>query len=306
MLQADSLIKGDFRSLARAITAVENHLPGYRSILERLADGSDTRIIGITGPPGAGKSTLTDALLAVLLARNPETKIAILAVDPSSPFHHGALLGDRIRMRRHDNHQNVFIRSLASRGSLGGLPPEMIGISELVSAWGFDYLIIETVGVGQSEVEIASLAQTSVVVLVPASGDEIQTMKAGLMEIADIFVVNKSDLPFADDFVKHLQTLVKSKKTSDWPVPVIKTIATGQQGMDQLAEKIEAHHQYRQEHSELKVGLMARKAFQLIQAYRMQDITTEQLQNEIRPLIQKGTFNLYRYAKNHVSTGKKK
>ena len=187
--------QADVKALARSISLVENELEGYESLLISLPT-STTPVIGITGPPGAGKSTLTDALIENILAENKT--VAVLCVDPSSAFNYGALLGDRIRMSRWYNSKNVFIRSLASKGSLGGLHPKIIEITDLVKFAGYDYVIVETVGVGQSEVEIAGLADISIVAIVPEAGDEIQTMKAGLMEIADIFVVNKADRPGAD------------------------------------------------------------------------------------------------------------
>jgi LAO/AO transport system kinase len=179
------LSNGDTQAIARAISLVENEVEGYEAFLQSLPHHS-VPVIGITGPPGAGKSTLTDALIGECVKRGK--KVAVLCVDPSSPFNMGALLGDRIRMSEWYTNPNVFIRSLATRGSLGGLHPKIIEITEVLKAAAFDYIIVETVGVGQSEVEIAGLADTTVVVLVPESGDDIQVMKAGLMEIAHLFV----------------------------------------------------------------------------------------------------------------------
>jgi len=248
-------------------------------------------IIGITGPPGAGKSTITDLLIECLAGDGK--KIAVLCVDPSSPFHFGALLGDRVRMSNWYNHPNVFIRSLASRGSLGGLSPQVIGISDLLKAAGFDYVIVETVGVGQIEVEIAGLADTTVVVLVPESGDEIQTMKAGLMEIADIFVVNKCDRPGADLFSKNLQQLLMHDPESRTEkTPVIKTIASEKQGIMELTDAILQHIQ--RDNKQQKILLLIEKAYQLIINKRMQSINKKELREKIENGLLQKEFNLYK------------
>src|SRR5688572_3925258 len=202
----EDLQKGQTKALARMISLIENEQEGYEIMLQSLPFNNYTKIIGITGPPGAGKSTLVDALLGEII--NNGKKVAVLCVDPSSPFNLGAVLGDRIRMSDWYTSPNVYIRSLATRGSMGGLHPKIIEISDLMKAFPFDHIIIETVGVGQSEIEIAGLADVTVVVLVPEAGDEVQTMKAGLMEIADLFVVNKADRPDADMFVKNLRQML--------------------------------------------------------------------------------------------------
>ena len=198
----EGVVAGNFLGLAKAISAIENNDTYAVQFLESLRPAA-VPIIGITGPPGAGKSTLIAGLIQEWVEAGK--RIAVLSVDPSSPFHQGAILGDRIRMREWYLHPQVFIRSLASRGHLGGLNSTTIELTTLLQSAGFDMIILETVGVGQSEVEVAALADTTLVVLVPEAGDDIQMMKSGLMEVANIFVVNKSDRPEAQKFVNHLR-----------------------------------------------------------------------------------------------------
>ena len=257
--------QGDIKTLARCISLVENEVAGYENLLQ-LLPSSLTPVIGITGPPGAGKSTLVDALIGSLTQQGK--KIGILCVDPSSPFNLGALLGDRIRMSNWYNHPNVYIRSLATRGSLGGLHPKIIEITDLLKAAPFDYILIETVGVGQSEIEIAGLADITVVVVVPESGDEVQTMKAGLMEIADIFVVNKADRADADMLVKNLRLmLAPAFNNKQIPIPVIKTAAIQKKGINELYEAIQAQLA---QHTinDKKLWLFTEKAYYLIQQFQ--------------------------------------
>jgi LAO/AO transport system kinase len=286
------LSNDSYKSLARAISLVENHAEGYLSFLQQLPPGK-AMITGVTGAPGAGKSTLSDALIHQWV--NQGKKVGVVCVDPSSPFHLGALLGDRIRMSAWYNHPNVYIRSLATRGSLGGLHPQIIEISAILQAAGFDELLIETVGVGQSEIEIAGLADTTVVVLVPEAGDEVQTMKSGLMEIADIFVVNKSDRPDADQLVKHLRgMLAGSFVPGNWEIPILKTIATQQSGIAALAKSIEQHQQL-QEIPERKKWLLAEKAYQLISRHRMRDVSKQKLVEKIAEQMVHPGFNLFQF-----------
>jgi len=288
--------QADIRTLARCISLIENESEGYESLM-CLLPSSATPVIGITGPPGAGKSTLVDALIGLIVEQ--EKKVAVLCVDPSSPFNLGALLGDRLRMSKWYNNSNVFIRSLATRGSLGGLHPKIIEITDLLKVAGFDYIIIETVGVGQSEIEIAGLADTTVVVVVPEAGDEIQTMKAGLMEIANLFVVNKSDRPDADVFVKNLRLmLAPAFHKQEIPVPVIKTIASQKEGIEELYSAINENLKQRTKNTK-HFWLLAEKAYYLIQQKRMKDIDKKELQDSIKK--EGANFNLYRFIKNYTN-----
>ena len=292
--QLDEIKQGNSKTLARCISYIENEVAGYEDMLQQLP-ASLTPIIGITGPPGAGKSTLVDALIGLLV--NEEKSVAVLCVDPSSPFNLGALLGDRIRMSEWYNNPKVFIRSLATRGSLGGLHPKIIEISDLVKTAPFDYIIIETVGVGQSEIEIAGLADATVVVVVPEAGDEVQTMKAGLMEIADVFVVNKADRPDADTFVKNLRLmLAPAFHNHTMPVPVIKTIALQKKGIEELMKTINEilHHKTEKEK---RYWLLAEKAYHLIQKKRMKDINKENIKTAVKNAGNE--FNLYLFIENY-------
>ncbi len=286
------IIAGNIKTLARTISLVENGKAGYEEILQQLPS-SQTKITGITGPPGAGKSTLADALIAQLLKQ--QKKVGVLCIDPSSPFNHGALLGDRIRMNQWYTHPDVFIRSLANRGSLGGLSPKIIEITDLMKAAPFDHIIIETVGVGQSEVEIAGLSDTTVVVLVPEAGDEIQNMKAGLMEIADVFVVNKADRPDAARFVNNLRQMLAPAFREPGKIPaIVQTIAAAQEGIAELLEKIQLQQQAAVFNPK-KNWLLAEKAYQLIQFKKMEGISKEYLAVQIHKKQAAPDFNLYRF-----------
>lgn len=288
--------KGDVRSLARAISFIENEQQGHGDLLRSLQDNRPQKIIGITGPPGAGKSTLVDALIDELI--KDEKKVAVLCIDPSSPFNLGAVLGDRIRMSKWYTHPDVFIRSLATRGSLGGLSPKIIEITDLIRSADFDHIIVETVGVGQSEIEIAGLADVTLVVVVPESGDEVQTMKAGLMEIADIFVINKSDRPDADLFERNLKLmLAPSFRKNAKEVPIIKTIATEKKGIHDLHEAIKNNLTRNEDR---RLSLLTEKAWQLLVNKKMRGIDKVKLRQSIEAGIKGDNFNLYSFIENYT------
>lgn len=290
---------GDFKAVARGITIVENSLQGYEELLSLLSDNTAGKVIGVTGPPGAGKSTLVSALLKFWTQAGK--KVAVLAVDPSSPFNYGALLGDRIRMSEFYNNPNVYIRSLASRGALGGLNHKIIEITDIARQAPFDIILIETVGVGQSEVEIAGLADCSIVALVPEAGDEVQTLKAGIMEIADIFVINKADRESADAMYASLKIMVHQKSTGETEIPVIKTIATQDAGIAELDAAIEGFFKHQHTDTEHKLHLYTEKCWQLLVAQRMKDIGKADLKTRIADSINKKGFNLYNLARDIAS-----
>lgn len=282
----------NFRQVARALTIVENNLKGADTLLKSLTFTKDVPIIGITGPPGAGKSTLVNAIINNLLQRGK--KIAVLAIDPTSPFNFGSLLGDRIRMASHFNHPDVFIRSLATRGSLGGLSAKTIEMSDVLRASGFDYVIIETVGVGQSEVEIAGLADITFVMLVPEAGDEIQNIKSGLMEIADAFIINKADRDGADFFINNLKKIILQK--GDDNLPLFKTVASKNEGIDEITNFILSQAQIKNSRKEL---LLTQKAYNIIQQKMMAGINKKKLQQDIAKALKVEGFNLYAFIENY-------
>jgi GTPase len=236
------------RALARAITMVERRDPAVRDLQQALRDQAQPPyVVGFTGAPGTGKSTLVDALVALL--RRRERQVAVIATDPNSPFTGGAILGDRIRMQRHALDPKVFIRSMGARGHLGGLSLAAREAIRLLAAFGFDPVIVETVGVGQSELEVAAVADTIVVVLTPNLGDGVQMIKAGILEIADIFVVNKSDLEGHQRVATELRSMLSlAPKGPDrsWKPPIIATSATRQEGIEELWAAIDAHRKHRE------------------------------------------------------------
>lgn len=278
---------GNWKVLARALTLVENDISPADLILKNLDSLSSIPVIGITGPPGAGKSTLVNAITSRFVQDGK--RVAILAVDPTSPFNFGSLLGDRIRMSQQFNNPNVYIRSVATRGALGGVSTKTIEMVDVLRCAGFDLIIVETVGVGQSEVEIAGLADKTIVVLVPESGDEIQNIKSGLMEIAQAFVVNKADRDGADIFANNLKKLVQHQHQE---TPIFKTIADKNQGIAELNEWL---LQPVLVDNERKSFLMTEKAFKIIQHYRMDNVDKKKLHEEIRIALKNPSFNIYRF-----------
>ncbi len=240
----EQIRSGNLRALSRAITAVENRTPDSHELLKALfAHSGRARVVGLTGAPGAGKSTLVDALASQY--RRLQQTVGIIAIDPTSPFTGGAILGDRIRMQSHTGDNGTFIRSMATRGSLGGLSSTTADIATVLDASGRDLVLIETVGVGQDEVDIVRLADVTIVILVPGMGDDVQSIKAGIMEIADIFVINKADREGAERVereIKAMQSL--STRADDWVPPVVKTVATSGTGIAELASAIDAYEKY--------------------------------------------------------------
>ena len=239
-----SILSGDLRALARAITAVENGDPQADELLKQLFPHSGRALVlGITGSPGAGKSTLVDRMAAAY--RRQEKTVGIIAVDPSSPFSGGAILGDRIRMQSHSSDPGIYIRSMATRGSLGGLARATVDVATLLDAAGRDIVVVETVGVGQDEVDIVKLADVTVVLLVPGMGDDVQTIKAGLMEIADIFAINKADRDGSDRLESELHALLAiSQRADGWAPVVLKTVATEGAGVEELLATIEHYREF--------------------------------------------------------------
>ena len=279
---------GDVRALAKAISLVENRGPGWTDFLKQVFPTTGrARVIGLTGSPGAGKSTLVDHL--AIHFREQRKSVGIIAVDPTSPYTGGAILGDRIRMQRHFSDSGIFIRSMATRGSLGGLARATADVTSVLDAAGRDLVLIETVGVGQDEIDIVRLADITVVILVPGMGDDVQTIKAGIMEIADIFVINKSDREGAERVEREIRALQSLAIRSDaWPPPIVKTVASEGQGIDDLASSIRQYEDYVRDN-----GLLRKKQLQNWQE-RLIEMLRESLLERVSASV--GQENLARFA----------
>jgi LAO/AO transport system kinase len=281
---ADRVRGGDMRALARVISMVENESPEAIALLSALhPHAGRASLIGLTGPPGAGKSTLVDALTAAWRERG--LRVAVIAVDPTSPFTGGALLGDRVRMQQHAGDAGVFIRSMATRGHLGGLSRATGDVAMVLDAAGYDLVLIETVGVGQDEIEVVRTADISIVVVVPGTGDDVQALKAGIMEIADVFVVNKADRDGADRAVASIEALLSLQGPDEdgWQPPVVRTEATARIGIDELVAAIERFGEARgsrfQARRRVRAGL------------RVRDLVARRLLEHLeRDVLQPGEF----------------
>ena len=283
---AERVLAGERRALARAMTLVENETASGRELMRALYPHTGrAHTVGITGSGGAGKSTLTNAL-AKDYRRRGKT-VGIVAVDPSSPFTHGAILGDRIRMQDLTGDPEIFMRSMATRGSLGGLSATAADAVAVLDAFGKDVVLLETVGAGQDEVEVASAAQTTVVINTPGAGDDVQTLKAGIMEIADILVVNKADLAGADALVAQLKALLSISEHGDWLIPVLKVVASRGEGVSELADAIDRHRAFLESSGQMESDLHERARRQLVAAAR-----AELLRRALRGLGEGGLDDL--------------
>jgi LAO/AO transport system kinase len=283
----EQLRSGDVRALARAISTVENRAPGWSELLKALFRHSGkARVLGLTGPPGAGKSTLVDQLARFY--RKHKRTVGIIAVDPTSPYTGGAILGDRIRMQEHFSDPGIYIRSMATRGSLGGLARTTADVTTVLDASGRDLIMIETVGVGQDEVDIVRLADITILILVPGMGDDVQTIKAGIMEIADIFVINKSDRDGAEHVEREIRALQSLAMRSDrWTPPIVKTVASQGLGVEELADAISDYESHLQ-----KENLALRKSVENWQE-RLIEMLRDALLEKARGQMQDGTIARY-------------
>jgi LAO/AO transport system kinase len=282
------LRSGDVRALARAISAVEDRAPGSYELLKTLFPHSGrARVLGLTGAPGAGKSTLVDQLAHYY--RRAHKTVGIIAVDPTSPYTGGAILGDRIRMQSHYNDPGIYIRSMATRGSLGGLARTTADVATVLDAAGRDVVMIETVGVGQDEVDIVRLADITIVILVPGMGDDVQTIKAGIMEIADIFVINKSDREGAERVEREIRAMQSLAVRKDgWTPPIVKTVASDGQGVAELADTITRYEAFL-----LRDNLLLRKNAQNWQERLVEMLRDALLEQVVKPRLSDGQMARY-------------
>jgi LAO/AO transport system kinase len=310
MKLVEQMLKGENVSLSRVISLVENESSKVPEIMKRITPHiGKAYCVGVTGPPGAGKSTLVDKLTALM--RKQGLKVGIIAVDPSSPFTGGAVLGDRIRMQQHYLDDGVFIRSMATRGSMGGLPRTASAVIKLLDAAGKDIILVETVGVGQNEVDIMEKADTVLVTLCPESGDAIQTMKAGLFEIADIFAVNKADHPGSDNFIRDLQAMLHLREPSWWDIPVVPTEAVNDIGTEELYKQLQSHHHALCETGKLSQHRQLQRKFDFIKTIEQK--LTHKLLNSIEQdgqlgsyteRVEKGELDPYSAADEILKSGK--
>ncbi|HEY7751332.1 MAG TPA: methylmalonyl Co-A mutase-associated GTPase MeaB [Ignavibacteriaceae bacterium] len=307
------LIKKDRRAVARSISIVESNSSLSDELLENIYSkvGNAYRI-GITGPPGAGKSTITNNLTKYYLKNG--SKVGIIAVDPTSPFTGGALLGDRVRMSEIGNNPDVFIRSMATRGSLGGLSKKATDAADILDSAGYEIIILETVGVGQSELDIAKAADTTIVVLVPESGDAVQAMKAGLMEIADFFVLNKSDRPGAKQAITALQTILmlRDHDAESWMPDIIESIASENIGTEKIASEIDRHKHYLNKHSlftKRRENQFKNRIKEIVESKLKEELWNESGENSLNLSLEKitqGNLSPYRIAENIIEEFKKR
>lgn len=283
----ERLLSGDRRALARMVTLIENGAPVARECLAELHQYTGrAHIVGVTGSPGAGKSTLVTRMVREL--RNRDKKVGVVAVDPTSPFTGGAILGDRIRMMELAGDPHVFIRSMASRGNLGGLSASTRDVVRAIDAAGYDLVIIETVGTGQAEVEVMRTAQTVLVVVAPGMGDDIQAIKAGILEIADIFVVSKMDKPGSDQTVAELAMLLSldpARRKNPWRIPIVKTSALKSEGIDQLVDALDQHRRYL-----IESGMLAQRAQRQIRS-ELQALVLQSVMNQLQSRVTEDEWN---------------
>ena len=303
--ELDRALSGDTRALGRLLSLVEDGSPRVREVIKDLAPRTgNARIVGLTGAPGVGKSTLTAALVGAF--RTAGRRVAVLAVDPTSPFTGGALLGDRIRMQEHATDEAVFIRSMASRGHLGGLAASTPQAIRVLDAAGFELILIETVGVGQAEVAIASLADSVVVLLAPGMGDAVQAAKAGILEVADLFVVNKADKPDAQQVVRDLRNMLAlGADEKGWKPPIISTTATTGEGLAELVTRLEDHWAWLAQSGELKRRrhARAREEITALAFAALRDHVARSGLDELAARVADGTLDPFQAAEDLLARG---